>query len=49
MEKYKKFIQKCKNFKYQPQRGMMNSNYLMDHILYQIFKIFLSISTKNIE
>ena len=25
--------------KYQLQRGMKNLNYLMDHILYQIFKI----------
>ena len=28
---------------------MINSNYLIDHILYQIFKIILSISLKNIK
>ena len=27
------------NIKYQLQRGMKKLNYLMDHILYQIFKI----------
>ena len=27
---------KTMNLKYQLQRGMTNSNYLMDHILYQI-------------
>ena len=32
------------NLKYQLQHGMKNLNYLMDHILYQIFKIILSIS-----
>ena len=31
------------NLKYPLQHGMKNSNYLMDHILYQIFKITLSI------
>ena len=30
-------------FKYLHQHGMINLNYLMDHILYQIFKIILSI------
>ena len=30
-------------FKYQLQHGMINLKYLMDHILYQIFKIILSI------
>ena len=29
--------------KYQLQHGMMNLNYQTDHILYQIFKIILSI------
>ena len=32
------------NFKYQLHRGMKNLNYLMDHILYQIFKIILNTS-----
>ena len=27
---------------------MKNLNYLLDHILHQMFKIFLSISSKNI-
>ena len=35
------------NFKYQVQRVMMNMNYLMGHFLYQIFKIILRISSKN--
>ena len=29
--------------KYQLQHGMTNLNYLMDHILYQIFKIIFSL------
>ena len=29
------------NLKYQLQHGMINLNYLLDHILYQIFKIIL--------
>ena len=32
------------NSKYQVQHGMKNFNYLMDHILYLIFKIILNIS-----
>ena len=32
-----------KNLKYLFQHGMMNLNYQMDEILYQIFKISLSI------
>ena len=34
----------CKNnrFKYELQHGTKNLNYLMDHILYQIFKIILN-------
>ena len=32
------------NLKYQLRYGMKSFNYLMDHILYQIFKIILSIS-----
>ena len=31
------------DLKYQLQHGMKNLNYLMDHILYQIFKIILNI------
>ena len=31
------------NLKYQPKNGMKNLKYLMDHILYQIFKIILNI------
>ena len=31
------------NLKYQLQHGMINLNYQADHILYQIFKIILSI------
>ena len=33
--------------KYQLQHGMMNLNNLMDDILYQIFSIILSISSKK--
>ena len=32
------------NLKYQLQHGMRSLNYLMDHILHQIFKIILNIS-----
>ena len=32
------------NLRYQLQHGMENLNYLMDHILYQIFKIILNMS-----
>ena len=31
------------NLKYKLQHGMINSNYLLDRILYQIFKIIMSI------
>ena len=31
------------NVKYQLQHGMMNLNYLMDNVLYQIFKTILRI------
>ena len=37
------------NFKYLGQRRIKNLNYQMDHILYQIFKTILSISSKNIK
>ena len=46
MGKYKQFIRKLK-LKYQLPRGMKNFNYLMVHILYQIFKTILSILSKN--
>ena len=39
----KKSHTKTINLKYVGQRGMKNLSYLMDHILYQIFKIFLNI------
>ena len=35
------------NSKYQLQHGMMNLNYQMDHILYQIFITILSIFLKK--
>ena len=35
------------NLKYQSQRGMINVDCLMDQILYQIFKIILSVSSRN--
>ena len=38
---------KNKNLKYQPRHRRKSLNYLMDHILYQIFKIILNISSKN--
>ena len=37
------------NLKYQVQRGIRNLNYLIDHILYQIFKTIMSISSKNMK
>ena len=33
--------------KHQLQRGMINVNYQRDHVLYQIFKIILSIFKKK--
>ena len=42
--KNKKSHTKIINLKYQSQHGMNSLNYLMDHILYQIFKIILNIS-----
>ena len=35
------------NLKYHLQPGMINFNYLKDCIMYQIFKIILSISSRN--
>ena len=37
------------NLKYLGQRGMKNWNYLMDYILYQIFKTILITSSKNMK
>ena len=37
------------NLKYRLQHGMKNLNYLMDHSLYQIFKIILKIYLKKHE
>ena len=36
------------NLKYLLEHGVINLNYQMDHIQYQIFKIVLSIFLKNI-
>ena len=41
--KYKEIHIRTINLKYQLQHGMKNLNYLMDHILYQVFKIILYI------
>ena len=35
------------SLKYQLQPGIKNLNHLMDHTLYQVFKIILEISSKN--
>ena len=45
--KIEKSHTKIINLKYQLRHGMKNLNYLIDHILYQIFKTILSISSKN--
>ena len=37
------------NLKYQPQHGIKNFNYLMDHILCPIFNTILSILSKNMK
>ena len=39
----KKSLIRIIKLKFQLQHGMKNLNYLMDHILYQIFKIILNI------
>ena len=47
-----KYIKRSHNknkFKHLLQHGMMNLNNLMDHILYQKFKIVLSISSKTMK
>ena len=48
-EKLLKSHVKIINLKYQLQHGMKNLNYLMDDILYQIFKTILNISYKNMK
>ena len=45
---YSIFHTKAINVKYQLQHGMKNWNYLMGHILYQIFKT-MSTPSKNIK
>ena len=42
--KIKKSHREIVNLKYQPQHGIKSLNYLMDHILYQIFQIILNVS-----
>ena len=42
-----KNLYKSNKLKYQLQHGMPSLNYLMDHILYQIFRITLNTSLKN--
>ena len=44
---YQKSDTKTINLKYKLQRGMKNLYYLVDRILYQIFKIILSIFEKT--
>ena len=44
--KMEKIHAKMINLKNLLRNGMMNLNYLMDHILYQIFKIFFNIFKK---
>ena len=45
--KIQKSHTKIINSKYELRHGMKNLNYLMDHILYQIFKITLNKSLKK--
>ena len=47
--KIQKSHSKVINLKYQLQHGIENLNYLMDHILYEIFKIIFDISFKNMK
>ena len=42
LENIKSYIRTI-SLKFQLQHGMKNLNYLMDHILYQIYKIILNI------
>ena len=46
IEKYKKSHAKKINLKILGQRELQNLNYLINHILYQIFKTIWSISSK---
>ena len=46
MENYKSHIRTI-NLKYHLQHGMEHFTYLMDHILYQISKIFVNIYLKK--
>ena len=46
MEKHRK-LYKNNNLKYQLHCGLIKLNYLIDHILYQIFMIILIIFSKN--
>ena len=45
LKSYTKII----NLKYQLRHGMMSLNYLMDHILHEVFKFILNIYLKNHE
>ena len=47
MEKYKKNHTEIINLKYRLRHGMKSLNYVMDHILYQIYNITLNISLKT--
>ena len=47
MEKKSKSHTKITNLKYQLRHGMKSLNYLMDHIMCQMFKSNLSISLKT--
>ena len=49
MEKHKKAQTITINLKYQLKHGMVNFNYQMDHILYQIFRTILSNFKKHNE
>ena len=49
LKKCKKIIQKTIHLKYQLQYQMNDLNYLTDCILYQTFKIILSIPLKNMK
>ena len=42
-----KKLYKIMNLKYKPRHEMKNLNYLVDHNLYQIFKIILNTSLKK--
>ena len=46
---YQKNHIKTINLKYLIRHGMKSLNYLMAHILYQIFKTILIISSKNMK